>query len=93
MKVQDPQDLDSAKSAYQADPVHPSPSPQLTMSSVSSMDRATVPVQHGGVHSEAAVLVKVSVAQANRVGRKGTNVSRSWSVQLVRVVKTFCRSG
>ena len=90
MKDQDPPAPDPVKSAYQVDLVHPSPSPQLTTSSVNSMDRVTVHVQHDGVHSEAAVLVKVPVAQATRVGRKETNVSRNWSIQLVKVAKTSC---
>ena len=90
MKDQDPQNLDSVKSAYQVDLVHPSPSPQLTTSSVGSMDRVTVPVQHDGAHSEAAIPVKVPFAQATRVVQKGTNASRNSSVQLAKVVKTSC---
>lgn len=88
MEDHNPRDPDSVKAAYYADQVRPSPSPQLTKSFVNSKDRAIVPEQHDVVHSEAAILVKVPVAQAIRVGRKGTNVFRNWQIRLAKGVRT-----
>ena len=91
MKDHNPQDPDPAKAAYYAERVHPSPSPQLTKSSVNSKDRVTVPVQHDAVHFEVAILVKVSVVQMIRVGRKETNVFRNRLIRLAKGVRTFFR--
>lgn len=77
MKKQGLQVPDSVKAACYAEPVHPSPSPQLTTSSVGSKDQGAVPAQHGVVRSEVAILEKVFVAQTTQAGRKETNVSRN----------------
>ena len=57
------------------------------------MNRVTAPVQHDGAHSEVAIPVKVPVAQAIRMGRMGTNVSRNCSIQLVKGVKSSFHLG
>jgi len=93
MKDRDSWGSGPVKSACQAELVRPSPSPQLTTSSVNSKDRVIVPVQNDVVHSEAAILVTVPVAEMIWVVRKETNVSRNRPTHPVKGVKTSFHLG